>query len=100
MSAFDYADVEYAEATYHPDEDRTLSEAVLETIERFKGEDLRMAEFVLFNSINPDAVDQLFYHDAQSDVVLEFDVDDVRVFLWGDGGVEIRVTEQAQDIFA
>ena len=77
---------------YTPDQDRSLSLAVLKAIERYKSESVSRSEFVLYDSIDPDALDNLFREN--SNAVLMFDTDDVRVQLWGDSGVVIEVIEQ------
>lgn len=77
--------------TYTPDQDRTLTEAVLDAIEKCKGSDLLRTDFALYEDINPDAINNLFRHDANPRTRVAFMTDDVRVELWGDGGVEIRV---------
>ena len=79
---------------YTPDQDRSLTEAVLDAIENCKGQDLQRTDFVLYEDINSDALDNLFRHDAQPRTTVAFTTDGVRVELWGDGGVEIRVTER------
>lgn len=53
-------------------------------------------DFVLYDAINPDALNGLFRHDAQPRTTVGFDTDDVRVELWGDSGVEIRIREQPE----
>jgi hypothetical protein len=68
-----------------------LTEAILDTIEKCKGEDLLRTDFVLYEDINPDALNNLFRQDAQPRTGVVFRTDGVRVELWGDGGVEIRV---------
>lgn len=77
---------------YVPDQDRTLSGALLEAIESHRGEDLTESECTLYDDIDPDSLGGLFGGDAQPNTVVEFDTDDVRVMLWDDDGVEIRVT--------
>lgn len=77
--------------TFTPDQNRSVSEAVLEAIEQYKGDDGEMTDFVLYDDIDPDALDNLFRNDAQPRTTVAFDTDDVRVGLWGDSGVEIRV---------
>lgn len=79
------------EDRYTSDQDRTLSDAVLEAIQEYKGEDVSKSDFVLYDDINPDALDNLFRHDANPRTHVGFDTDDVRVELYGDGGIEIRV---------
>ncbi|WP_227357088.1 HalOD1 output domain-containing protein [Haladaptatus salinisoli] len=76
---------------YHPNEDQTLSTAVLEAIEKEKGEDLTKAEFRLYDDIDPDALNNLFQKNANANTTVEFSTDDVTVRLWGDGGVEIQI---------
>lgn len=85
---------------YHPGEDRSLSDAVLEAIERQKGHDLTRESFRLYDDVDPDALDNLFREDANADTSVKFDTGDVTVTLWGgvtvtlwgDGAVDIRVT--------
>ncbi|WP_312911364.1 HalOD1 output domain-containing protein [Natronosalvus caseinilyticus] len=82
---------------YTPDQDRSLTEAVLDAIEDYKGEDLLRADFVLYEDVNPDALNSLFRPDAQSRTTVTFDTDGVTVELRGNGGVEIRVTDRSVD---
>ncbi|WP_312912488.1 HalOD1 output domain-containing protein [Natronosalvus caseinilyticus] len=77
---------------YTPNQDRSLTEAVLDAIEDYKGEDLLRADFVLYEDIDADALNSLFRHDAPSRTTVTFGTDGVKVELWGGGGVEIRVT--------
>lgn len=80
--------------TYTPDQDRSLTEAVLDAIEKCKGQGLLRTDFGLYEDINSDALDTLFRHDAQPRTTVTFATDGVQVELWGDGGVEIRVKDQ------
>lgn len=80
--------------TYTPDQDRTLTEAILDAIEDCKGEDLLRTDYILYEDINPDALDSLFRHDAQPRTTLTFETDGAEVELWGDSGIEIRVTDR------
>lgn len=80
--------------TYSPDQDRSLTDAVLDAIEECKGEDLLRSDFVLYEDINSDALDTLFRHDAEPRTRVGFSTDGVRIELWGDGGVEIRVEDR------
>ena len=79
--------------TYTPDQNRTLSEAVLEVIEKHKSTDLRQSSVTLYDSIDPDALNRLFKHDAEPNIRVQFDFNDVQVYLWGNHDVEIRVTD-------
>ncbi|QLG63376.1 HalOD1 output domain-containing protein [Halorarum salinum] len=76
---------------YTTDQDRSLTDAMLGAIERCKGDDLTRDDFVLYEDVNPDALDSLFRHDAEPRTEVTFATDGVEVELWGDGGVEIRV---------
>ena len=78
------------------DQSRSLSDAVLEAIETYKGTDLRSTDLVLYDNIDPDALDALFREGADANTVLMFDSDGVRVKLWGDGAIIIEVTEQVE----
>lgn len=80
--------------TYTPDRGRSLTDAVLDAIENCKGDALLRTDFDLYEDINPDALNTLIRHDAQPRTRVAFITDDVRVELWGDGGVEIRVEDQ------
>ncbi|MFC7213180.1 HalOD1 output domain-containing protein [Saliphagus sp. GCM10025334] len=86
-----------ARERYTPDQDRSLTEAVLDAIEDYKGEDLLRADFVLYEDIDPDALNSLFRPDAQSRTTVTIGTDGVTVELWGNGGVEIRVTDRSVD---
>ena len=79
--------------TYRPQQDRTLSEAVLDAIGAYKDTNVTKSEFVLYDAINPDAVDKLIRHDAQANPELKFDVGGVRVNLWGNSPVHIKVID-------
>jgi hypothetical protein len=79
---------------YHHDDPRSLSDAILEVIERQHDEDIAKAEFQLYDDINPDALDRLFRNDANARTTVQFDTDDVSVTLWGDGAVDIHVRPQ------
>lgn len=78
--------------TYVHSQDRTLSEAVVAAIERYEALDSTDTEFVLYEKIDPDALDFLYDPSASADVVVEFDVGDLRVTLRGGDAVEISVT--------
>jgi hypothetical protein len=79
---------------YTPKQDRSLTEAILDAIEKCKEEDLLRTDFVLYEDVNPDGLNNLFRHDAQPRTRVAFTTDGVQVELWGDGGVEIRVEER------
>ncbi|MFC7216144.1 HalOD1 output domain-containing protein [Saliphagus sp. GCM10025334] len=80
--------------SYTPDQDRSLTETILDAIEDCKGKALLRTDFVLYEDINPDALNSLFRHDAQPRTTVTFETDGIEVELWGDDGVEIRVTDR------
>lgn len=80
---------------FEPSDERHLSGAILEAVEAYTGEDISKSEFQLYDSIDPDALDSLFRFGAGAHTTVQFDLGDVRVKLEGNGGVDIRVTEQA-----
>lgn len=84
------------EQQYHPNEDRPLSEAILDAIEAHENTALTADDVVLYDAIDPAAVDRLFREDpeANPNVKVEFEVDDVIVRLWGNGGVAISVSDR------
>lgn len=80
--------------TYTPDQERSLTDAVIDTIEECRGERLQRTDFVLFEDIDSDSLNTLFRHDSQPRTTVTITTDDVRIELWGDGGIEISVTER------
>ncbi|WP_227380901.1 HalOD1 output domain-containing protein [Haladaptatus halobius] len=82
---------------YHPDDDRELSTAIVETVADLKDTEVTETEFQLYDDINPDALNNLFRKDATANTTVVFDTDDVIVTLWGDGIVKIKVVSQTID---
>lgn len=78
---------------YPANEDTSLSETILEAIEAYEDVDVSRSEFVLFDVIDPDALDRLFRAEADADLVVEFTIDDLHVTLQGDGGVDVKVED-------
>ena len=83
--------------TYTPDQDRSLTDAVLGAIEDCKGDALMRTDFRLYEDIDPDSLNSLFRDDAKPRTTVMFATDGVQVELWGDGGVEIRVQERQSE---
>lgn len=80
---------------YHPDSEFTsLSEAILEAVDAHESGEIDRGSFRLYDSVDPDALDGLFREDADADLTVQFNIDDVTVSLWGDGGVDVRVTDR------
>ncbi|GAA5063820.1 HalOD1 output domain-containing protein [Haladaptatus pallidirubidus] len=82
---------------YHPDDDRELSTAIVETVADLKDMEITETEFQLYDDINTDALNNLFRKDATANTTVAFDTDDVIVTLWGDGTVKIKVVSQTID---
>lgn len=79
--------------TYEPEQDRSLTDAIVDSIEECKGEDLLRTDFELFEDVDQTALENLVRQDARPGTRVAITTDDVRIELWGDGGVEIRVEE-------
>ncbi len=79
---------------FSPDEDRTLSEAVLGAIEAHQDIDLVEADFTLYEVINPDALERLFRFNQNAATTVSFVIDGTHVSLHDVGDeIEIRVTD-------
>lgn len=78
---------------YRPDQDRSVSDAIIQAIINCKETELKESDFTLYDHIDPDILDALFRDGACSNLMVDFTVDDVYVRCWVDDGVEIRVTE-------
>ena len=79
--------------TYTPDQPRSLSDAVLEAVGAHTDADMSKSDFVLYDAINPDALDTLIRHGAETNLELAFDVGDVRVELRGNEATHIVVVD-------
>ncbi|WP_339105012.1 HalOD1 output domain-containing protein [Haloterrigena salinisoli] len=81
--------------TFSPNDDRTLSEAVLGAIEAHRDIDLVEADFTLYESINPDALERLFRFNQNAATTVSFVIDGTHVSL-RDLGDEIEI--QVDDV--
>lgn len=84
---------------YYPDEDNVpLSTAIQKAIESHENASFISDEFDLFQHVNPEAIDMLFTDAPESDVEIsvQFNLDNVTVSVWSDGGIDIRVSEKMQ----
>ena len=80
---------------YRPDSEfASLSETILEAVDAHENGDIGRDGFRLYDNVDPDALDRLFREDADADLTVRFNVDGVTVSLWGDGGVDVRVTDR------
>lgn len=83
--------------TYRRQQDRSLTDAVVDAIEQCKGEDLKRTDFALFEDLDHRALEDLVREDAGPRTSITFETDDVRIELWGNGGVEIEVEDLAAE---
>ena len=82
---------------YYPDEeDAPLSQTVLEAVEAHDDSTLAADEFRLFDHVDPEAIDMLFRDSAGIDISVRFDLTNVTVSIWSDGGVDVRVTDKIE----
>lgn len=70
-----------AKETFRWEQNRSLSDAVLNAIDRYKEEDITASDFVLYDDIDPDALINLFRPDAQSQTTLYFTTNNIGVEL-------------------
>ena len=83
---------------YSPDEDEPLSSAIIEALSEAKGRDVTEDECVLYDSIDPDALDSMFRQDGDEDTIkVEFATHDAIVVLWGNGKITIDVQDLEND---
>lgn len=79
---------------YYPDEENVpLSVAITETVSAHEDPAIGMEEFDLFDHIDPDALNRLFSDSVGIDFSMQFRLADSVVEVWGDGSVDIRVTD-------
>lgn len=79
---------------YYPNEENVpLSEVVREAIEAHDSASLSADELNLYDSINPEAIDDLFRDNAAVDVTVRIELTNVTVSIWEDGGIDVRVTD-------
>lgn len=84
---------------YYPDEENVpLSTAIRGAIESHENTSLDSDELDLFKHVNPEAIDMLFTDAPESDVDIsvQFNLTNVTVSVWSDGGIDIRVSEKLQ----
>lgn len=87
-------DIDVVETRYVPEQQESLTDVLFDAIEEFKGEDISDSDFILYDEIDPDALDTLFRHTAEPRTTVIFVTDDVRVELYGDDGVVVTVRER------
>jgi hypothetical protein len=79
---------------YTPDEDEPLSSAIITALSEAKGRDITEDECVLYDTIDPDALNGMFRRQSDSDTVkVEFATHDAIVILWGNGDITIQIED-------
>jgi len=83
---------------YSPDDSESLSSAIITALSQAKGRDITEDECVLYDSIDPDALDGMFRQGGDDDTVkVEFATHDAIVILWGNGDLTIQVEDLEAD---
>lgn len=83
---------------YKPEDDEALSTAIVTAVSEAKGRDITHDECVLYDSIDPDALDGMFRADSAADSIkVEFTTHDAIVVIWGNGQPTIQVEDLEAD---
>ena len=83
---------------YVPDDNEPLSVAIIRALSEAKGRDVTEEECVLYDSIDPDALDGLFREEGDEDTIkVEFTTHDAIVLLWGNGRITVEVQDMESD---
>ena len=83
---------ETVERVHRADQDGAVSDTVLEALAAVDREDPRETDYVLYESVDPDALNAVFAAGRRRGTALAFDVGDLRVHLRGDDRDRVRVT--------
>lgn len=79
---------------YTPDEDESLSVAIITALSEVKGRDITEDECILYKSIDPGALDSMFREGGNKNTVkVEFTTHDAIVILWGNGDISIEIQD-------
>lgn len=89
------ADESPIHVTHQLSDSRSLSEDILAAVETYADEDITFSEFTLYDSLDPDALNNLFRvdEDAEGDVTVAFNFADTKIHLEGNGTIDITVTD-------
>ncbi|WP_149798969.1 HalOD1 output domain-containing protein [Halorubrum xinjiangense] len=83
---------------YTPDEDESLSVAIITALSEVKGRDVTEEECVLYKSIDPGALDRMFREDGDENTIkVEFTTHDAIVILWGNGEISLEIQDMEAD---
>jgi hypothetical protein len=83
---------------YSPEENEDLSADIIAALSEAKDRDITEDECVLYQSIDPDALNKMFREEGNKDTVkVEFTTHDAIVILWGDGSMTIEIQDLEAD---
>ncbi|QCC55868.1 hypothetical protein DV706_08070 [Natronorubrum bangense] len=79
--------------THWAEQGRSLTDAILAAVADHRGEDLRWADFDLYDEIDPESLNTLFQSESTAETSVTLTTATVQIALWEDDGVVIRVTD-------
>jgi len=83
------------ELQYSPDEDESLSVAIVAALAEARGRDITAADCSLYERIDPETIDELFGDDRAGDTItVEFTIDDALVVIRGNDEVTVRIVDR------
>lgn len=83
---------------YVPDDDEPISTAIVSALSEAKGRDVTEDTCVLYDSIDPEALDGMFRQDSDDDSIkVEFTTHDAIVVVWGNGRISLQVQDLETD---
>lgn len=83
---------------YTPDTGEPMSTAIVTALSEAKGRDITEDECVLYDSIDPEALDGMLRQNSADDTIkVEFTTHDAIVVVWGNGGITIEVKDLESD---
>lgn len=83
---------------YKPGDDESLSSAIVTALSQAKGRDITQNECVLYDNIDPDALNGMFREESEGDSIkVEFTTHDAIVVIWGNGRTAIQVQDLEDD---
>lgn len=86
-------DAAVTRAEYAPDQDRTLTDAIIAALREHRGADFRRTDFQMYEDLDFEALDRLFRDDADPSTRIAVTSGELTVDLWGDDGVQIRIAD-------
>lgn len=68
-----------------------VHQVVVEALEDHDGVDLDSGDWVLYDYVDPDPLDDLFDHDGNTVMSVKFEIEEATVTVWHDGEVHVKV---------